>query len=73
MRKINGKVSDGSVSIEGPKIQIGKGSAISSDLFSYLDGITGYYIFTVQGNLWSTSRLSNNRRGGYKRLCLEGN
>ena len=37
--------------------------------FSYLYRITGNDIFTVQGNLWSTPRLSKNMRGGYKRLC----
>ena len=51
MRQINGKVDDNSILIEDPKIQIGRGSAAASYLFSYLYRITGDDIFTVQGNL----------------------
>ena len=59
--------------MESTEIKIGRGSSIAPDLFSYLYEITGNDNFTVQGNFWSTSRLSNYRRGGYKGLCQEGN
>ena len=45
----------------------------ASDFFSYLYGISGNDIFTVQGNLRNIPRLSKNRRGGYKILCQKVN
>ena len=68
MRKINGKVADDSVIIEYHQLQIGWGYDSVSDLFYYLYRITGDDILLVQGNLWSTSRLSKNSWGGYKRF-----
>ena len=68
IHKTKGKASDDSIYIEYHKIQIGWGSATSSNLFSYLYTITRNDIFTVQENFWSTSRLSNNRSGIYKRI-----
>ena len=67
MCKINGKVADNSVEIEGPKIQIGWGSAAASDLFSYVYVITGGDISQYK----ETCELLlyyQNRRGIYKRL-----
>ena len=51
MHGINGEIDDDSVKIKGPRIQIGRGSATTLYLFSYLYGINRDDIFTVQGKL----------------------